>query len=219
VQACCRELFARWGLPERIRVDRGHPWGSWSGLPPALALWWLGLGIAVVWNRPRRPQQNGLVERMHGLLATWGEPERCPDGAAWAARAAWVADTQRERYPVAGQPSRLAAWPALAAGGRAYDPADEAAAWEVGRVWAALAGGVWARTVDKVGRISLYDQGYGVGRRYAGQAVWVRFDAQTGEWVVRGADDAELARHPAAELTTERIVGLTVGDRLPRRRN
>lgn len=94
-----------------------------------------------------------------------------------------------------------------------------AATWDLGRVRAVLVQGVWARRVDKVGRISLYDHRYGVGRADAGQEVWVRFDAATGAWVVRAADDPELARHLAAELTTERIVALTVGDPLPRRHN
>jgi hypothetical protein len=219
VQAAFRDLFAHWGLPARIRVDRGHPWGSWSGLPPALALWWIGLGIAVVWNRPRRPQHNGQVERFHGLLEAWGEPATCPDAAAWEARAAWVVVTQRERYPTATAASRATAYPALAAGGRAYDPAAEAVAWDLARVRAVLGTGVWARTVDKVGRISLYDHAYGVGRAHAGAQVWVRFDARTGEWVVRTADDTELARHPARELTAARIRALTVGERLPARLN
>ena len=211
VQAACRTLFARWGLPARIRVDRGHPWGSWSGLPPALALWWIGLGIAVIWNRPRRPQHNGQVERVHGLLEAWGEPATCADAAAWAARAAWVVQTQRERYPVRGSRSRAAACPALAAGGRPYDPATETTAWNLARVW--------ARSVDKVGRISLYDHAYGVGRAHAGEPVWVGFDPQTGEWVIRTADDTVLARHPARELTSDRIVALTVGEPLPARHN
>lgn len=97
MQAACRALFAAWGLPQRIRVDRGQPWGSWHDLPPALALWWIGLGIEVHWTRPRRPQQNGQVERVHGLLDAWGEPATCPDGVTWAARVAWVVQTQRER--------------------------------------------------------------------------------------------------------------------------
>lgn len=173
----------------------------------------------MVWNRPRHPQDNGLVERVHGLLDTWGEPATCPDAATWAKRVAWVAETQRTRYPVDGHPSRLAACPALAQGGTPYDPATEATQWDVRRVWAVLAQGVWGRRVDKVGRISLYNHAYKVGRAYAGQDVWVRFEQTTQEWVIRAADETELARHPAAELTTERICTLTVSAPLPPRQN
>jgi hypothetical protein len=180
-------------------------------LPPVLALWWLGFGIEVVWNRPRRPQQNGQVERLHGLLTAWAEPATCPDAVTWQTRLAWLVATQRERYPATPQGSRLAAWPALGAGGRPYDPTTEAAQWDLARVWAALAGGIWVRRVDPVGQISLYDRKYGVGRVWAGQTVWVRFDATTGEWVIRAADDTEVVRHPTAELTTDRICTLTLG--------
>jgi hypothetical protein len=219
VQRICRQIFAAWGLPERIRVDRGHPWGSGSDLPPSLALWWLGLGIAVLWNRPRRPQQNGIVERVHGLVEAWAEPATCPDGASWVARLAWLEHTQREAYPRGGSPSRLAACPALTAGGRPYDPGTEPARWELGRVHAVLAAGVWVRRVSQTGQISLYDHDYSVGRAYARREVWVRLEAATAEWVIRAADDTELARHPAAELTSERIRSLTVTAPLPRRHN
>jgi hypothetical protein len=219
VQQVCRQLFAVWGLPDRIRVDRGHPWGSPSDLPPGLALWWLGLGITVVWHRPRRPQQNGMVERAHGLFAAWGEPATCPDGATWVRRLAWMEHLQREGYPCAGHPSRLAAYPALTAGGRPYDPRTEAERWDLARVDGVLAQGVWARQVSPVGQISLYDHDYRVGRGYARQQVWVRLEAATAEWVIRAADDTELARHPAAELTAERICTLTVSAPRSRRQN
>src|SRR3954467_14496019 len=38
-----RRVFCRWGLPERVRIDNGHPWGSAGDLPPQPAL---GLGGA-----------------------------------------------------------------------------------------------------------------------------------------------------------------------------
>ena len=40
-----RRMFSRWGLPERLRLDNGHPWGSARDLPPELALWLVGLGV------------------------------------------------------------------------------------------------------------------------------------------------------------------------------
>jgi hypothetical protein len=39
-----RHAFARWGLPERIRVANSHPGGSANDLPPGLALWLIGWG-------------------------------------------------------------------------------------------------------------------------------------------------------------------------------
>jgi hypothetical protein len=44
VQDALRRVFARWGRPDRVRVDNGPPWGSREDLPTAFALWLIGLG-------------------------------------------------------------------------------------------------------------------------------------------------------------------------------
>jgi transposase InsO family protein len=66
VQTVLRNTFKRWGRPLRFRVDNGVPWGSSGDLPPDLVLWLLGLGVETVTNPPRRPQDNGVVERSQG---------------------------------------------------------------------------------------------------------------------------------------------------------
>jgi hypothetical protein len=68
VQQALREQLERWGLPERIRVDNGVPWGNGADLPPPVVLWWLGLGIGVIWNQPHCPKENAKGERCNG---TW----------------------------------------------------------------------------------------------------------------------------------------------------
>lgn len=216
VQAMLRRVFARWGLPSRLRVDNGPPWGSWGDLPPDLALWLIGLGITVVWNRPGHPQENGVVERGQGVCQQWVEARTCPTLAVLQARLARACVLQRERYPVAGGRSRLAADPGLGAGGAAYTPAHEAQQWELARVGQRLARGLWRRRVDKVGRISLYNRSVAVGRRYARQEVQVRFDAAAWSWVVLDEAGEELRRQGASELTAERIPALQVARRRPR---
>src|SRR5688500_11212947 len=72
-----RHAFADWGLPGLLRVDNGHPWGSKGDLPTDLALWLIGLGVDLWWNPPRRPQDNGVVERSQGTGKRWGEPHTC----------------------------------------------------------------------------------------------------------------------------------------------
>lgn len=79
VQEALRADFSRWGMPQKIRVDNGHPWGSSGDLPPDLALWLLGLGIEVIWNRPHHPQENSRVERSHGVLSPCVEASKCRD--------------------------------------------------------------------------------------------------------------------------------------------
>lgn len=215
MQATLRLVFRRWGLPQRLRVDNGWPWGSWNDLPPALALWLLGLGVAVTWNRPRRAQENGVVERAHGVLQQWVEPPRCADVTALQARLEWAAALQREQYPAVRGRSRVAAAPGVLAGGRPYSPADEAAAWELGPVCRFLAQGLWPRRVDKVGRVSLYNRAYTVGRRYAGQVVTVRFDEAARAWLMLDDQGREIIRHAAPEISRERIVALDVAHRRP----
>jgi hypothetical protein len=210
VQQALREQFERWGLPERIRVDNGAPWGSWSDLPPPLVLWWLGLGIGVIWNHPHRPTENAKVERCNGTWYRWGEPEQCADAAAWAAKLAWAARVQREEYPAVGGQSRLAVHPALAERRRPYRAAAEAEQWELERVTTYLAHGLWPRQVSQRGQISVYGKAYQVGQQHGGQQVWVRFAATERQWVVQGADGQELVRHAADQITAERICQLQV---------
>ena len=64
-----RHLFRTFGLPDRIRTDSGHPFGSTaiSGLSQ-LSVWWIELGIVHERIDPGKPQQNGRHERMHRRL-------------------------------------------------------------------------------------------------------------------------------------------------------
>lgn len=215
-----RGWFTRWGLPGELRVDNGRPWGSWGDLPPALALWVLGYGVGMVWNRPRHSTDNAVIERAHGVCQRWVEPGTCPDLATLQARLDRFTTLQREAYPRRDGQSRLAAFPALAHGGRPYDPAAEGAQWDERRVWAALAERVWTRRVDKVGRISLSNRAVGVGRAWAGATVTVQLAhrRRSPYWVIRAADGTLICEQPAPELHRGRIRSLTVAQRRPRHR-
>jgi transposase InsO family protein len=69
VQREMRRLFRRHGLPEIIRVDNGHPFGSCgaAGLS-RLSAWWTSLGIGVEHIAPGHPEQNGSHEQFHAEL-------------------------------------------------------------------------------------------------------------------------------------------------------
>ena len=63
-------LFSIHGLPDRIRMDNGAPWGSsGAGGVTRLAVGWLKIGIGLEYTEPASPQQNGRHERFHGTLA------------------------------------------------------------------------------------------------------------------------------------------------------
>lgn len=216
VQDVLRAWFARWGLPEALRLDNGAPWGAAGrDFPPHLAWWLVGLGIALVWNRPRHQQGNAVVERGHGVCQRWVEAATCPDPEVLQARLDWATTVQRERYPVADGHSRLACYPALAAGGRPYTPAQEAIGWQEHRVWAWLGQRVWRRRVAKAGCVSLANRAVGVGKAWAGPEVTVRLDVQDDTPVWRGRDHhgRPIRQQPARELARERIRALDVSRR------
>jgi len=220
VQAALRQICTQWGLPDAMRFDNGAPWGSWGDLPPDLALWLLGMGVNLIFNRPRHKQGNAVVERAHGVLQRWSDPATCADGAALQARLDALTTLQRERYPVGDERrSRLETFPTLASGGRPYAPDHEADLFDERRVWTALGRLVLTRRVDKVGRISLYNRARSVGRRWAGQAVSVRVVVREDSplWEITATDGTVLAVHAATELSRERILALEVSHRRIRR--
>lgn len=182
-------------------------------MPSALALWLVGLEVKLLLNRPHQSTDNGIVERAHGVLANWVEPERAGTVAAFQAQLDWAIEMQREQYPAVRGQSRLQAHPSLATNPRRYSRDLEAQVWQFQRVQAFLRQFVWSRRVDKVGRMSLFSQPYSVGRAYAGQTVQVVLDDARHEWVIRSEQGDVLKRYACAEITPERIADLAIAKR------
>jgi transposase InsO family protein len=107
VRACCDEteatvtaeltaIFRRYGLPQRMLMDNGSPWGSAHAEHryTRFELWLMELGIAVSHGRPYHPQTQGKDERFHRTLAAeaigrrsfadLAECQRRFDGWRWA---------------------------------------------------------------------------------------------------------------------------------------
>jgi transposase InsO family protein len=64
-------IFRCYGLPERLLMDNGAPWGArgQKGLElTRLEVWLVRLGIGVVHSRPSHPQTLGKDERFHRTL-------------------------------------------------------------------------------------------------------------------------------------------------------
>lgn len=69
VQSHLTETFRRYGLPTRIGVDNGPPWGDRANSPyTPLTVWLIRLGIRVTHSRPYHPQTLGKAERFHRSL-------------------------------------------------------------------------------------------------------------------------------------------------------
>ena len=61
--------FRSYGLPVRMAMDNGSPWGSGGGHPfTILTVWLIEAGIRVSHSRPRHPQTLGKDERFHRTL-------------------------------------------------------------------------------------------------------------------------------------------------------
>jgi hypothetical protein len=208
-----RQLFSRFGLPERVRCDNGAPWGSQGDLPTDLACWLAGLGVAVDVNPPRRPQDNGVVERFQGVGQAWGEPQTCASAKELQRRMDELDRWQRELYPVRDGRSRWQLYPGLKHSGRRYTPARESAVWDIRKVWELMGSYLVPRRVSPQGRVSLYNQPYTVGPRWAGRTIRVGFDAEQGAWMFQDEGGYEIRRQEADALGAARVLGLNVTQR------
>jgi transposase InsO family protein len=69
VQLHMTETFRRYGLPERMTMDNGAPWGNDAEHRyTPLTVWLIRLGIGVSHSRPYHPQTQGKDERFHRTL-------------------------------------------------------------------------------------------------------------------------------------------------------
>jgi hypothetical protein len=213
VQQALRRAFARWGRPGEVRVDNGYPWGSTGELPTDLALWLIGLGVAVHWDRPRRPQENGVVERGQGVGKGWAEPHTRASAAQLQRRLGRLDRVQREDYAVTGERSRMDLYPGLAHSGRPYSGRWERRHWGLGRVLEHLSGYAVPRRINPKGMVSVYDTSYYVSAARRGETAFVVVGPRRQEWVATDAGDRELRRWPAEQLSRAAICGLTFSRR------
>lgn len=70
VQDALVSTFRRYGLPQRMTMDNGPPWGAGGGNGrfSRLTVWLIEQGITVSHSRPYHPQTQGKDERFHRTL-------------------------------------------------------------------------------------------------------------------------------------------------------
>jgi Mu transposase, C-terminal len=218
-QRVLRELFRRWGLPQRLRVDNGAPWGSWSDLPTDLSLWLIGLGVQMHWNHPNRPQENGIIERSQGTGKRWAEPHACSSVQQLQQQFDAMDRIQREVYAEKGQLPRLQAHPGLSQVERPYRRSREKATWDFQRVLEHLADYAVTRRVGPHGHVSLYNRNYYVGHLHSRRTVQIMFDPDTLQWLVVADQGQLLNRLAVKEMTEETIRALGVTKKCNRPRS
>jgi transposase InsO family protein len=60
--------FRRYGVPRRMTMDNGSPWGDTGNYYTTLEVWLMKQNIAVSHSRPYHPQTQGKDERFHRTL-------------------------------------------------------------------------------------------------------------------------------------------------------
>lgn len=183
-----QSIFIRWGMPRQIKIDNGRPFGDplRQGLPP-LALWLIGLGIGVIWNRPRTPQDNAKVERCQGTLGKWTEYEKLKSTEALQLaldrESNFYNQVFRDRRK--NNTTRLERHPNLMHTRKLYCSGS----FKESRVLSFVAKGCWMRQVSTNGQVSIAGERFSVGQALAGQIVKLNFDAEQKVWRVRNSSD------------------------------
>lgn len=197
-----------------MRFDNGLPWGTNSKVPSAMALWLVGLGIQPVFGRPNQSTDNAIVERCHGVLNAWVEPESCPGPDVLQKRLREFTSFQRERYPINKQgQSRLERYPQLRSQPRPYHRLLDRQLWSQQAMYDYLATFRFQRKVEVNGRITLLNREYSLGKAVARQTVAVQMDPQARCWVFYYAYGQDLARRTPKDLTYQTITAMTLAYR------
>jgi transposase InsO family protein len=85
VQGQLTSLFRNYGLPDRMLMDNGSPWGTGYGQPyTELTVWLIRIGVGISHGKPFHPQTQGKDERLHRTLEndllkgiTWTTNDQC----------------------------------------------------------------------------------------------------------------------------------------------
>ena len=204
-----RLYFQRWGMPLRLRVDNGTPWGNWNDLPTPFALWVVGLGVGWNWNDPCCPQQNPKIERSQGTGKRWAEPRQCRSVAELQTRLDEADCNHREHCRLRDGQTRWEMFPELKHSGRKYTQGWEDRHWSLLLVEAHLAEYVATRLVSSTGHVTVYDHGRYVGKQFIGQTVRVQYDPDAHDWLIADRNDKEIRHHTAPEISHAEIIKMS----------
>lgn len=191
------DIFTRRGIPKVIKVDNGRPFGDPTGQRvPLLALWLAGLGVDVVWNRPRTPQDNAKVERSQGTLGVWTEYEKCLNVNQLRETLRREAHFYNHDFGDRRQNGtrRIERFPTMETTGRDYKRNQLCTR----RVKQLLAKGMMIRRVSKVGQLHVQSHRFSIGQEHRGRQFRIRFDDLSTEWVLTDMENRFFGRVEAA---------------------
>lgn len=183
-------VFRRYGLPDRMLMDNGAPWGSpWNTIEErvwtAFEAWLMRLGVGISHGRPYHPQTQGKDERFHRTLKAevigqraWRDIEEC--GRAFERwRHVYNAERPHEALQLAIPASRYRA------SHRAYP--ETLAPIDYGP-------GAIVRKVQDKGQIWFHNRPWSIGKAFTGEPVALRATTTEGQY------DVVYCQHKIAAL-------------------
>jgi hypothetical protein len=218
VRSVLRTCFAHWNtLPDEMQTDGdpvliGHPE---EVFPSVFTLWLRGLGIDHLVTRSGRPTDNAEVERCHRTVNDYAIVGN--EGADVAHLQEILDQSVYElNFELSsraegcdGRPP-IVAHPELLQPRRPFQAERELALFDLRRVDDYLATFTWERKVSKSGQVEIGRGRYWIGRDYARQQVFVRFDPNDRHFVFCETSDSEdeIGRRPAKNLDVTDLTGL-----------
>lgn len=147
---------------------------------PPLALWLIGLGIQIVWNKPRTPQENAKVERCQGTLGKWTEYKKCKGTFDLQIKLWEQSEFYNFHFPIRRKENkkRVELFPRLMHTGREWVPKN----FSVQRVLDFLSRGCWERGVSSVGQTNLYGHVLQIGSKYKNQRISIKLCPILNHW-------------------------------------
>lgn len=197
--------FETWGLPKQIKIDNGHPFVTpgYRDVPTKSKMWWIGLGIQVIQNQPRCPQQNGAVECLQGIMKNWSNPKAQQCIKDLQQRLDQESDFQRNHYqiPAKGNQTRIELYPSLQNNPRRYDP-DK---FDIALVYAFLSEQVWNRSINSGGKVNMMGIEIYISYKMKKQPVTVTFDLFEQKWLIR-KENGTLLKTSTRGVPTEKQI-------------
>lgn len=210
------QIFEKWGKPKAIRVDNGEPFGSpESSTTTPLALWLIGFGIHVIWNKPACPQQNGKVERNQSTSRRWSEVMKCPDFETAQKQLDEAARIQRDDFPVSRlkNQTRKETFPEIYT---IFRPWDDSVFNPI-LVYQFLQTKKFVRKVSSNAQISHFGHKHNIGVAHKGQYVCLKLEVTIVEnaepvvaWAVSDSNEKLIKTMPITYLSKQNLLDLNV---------
>ena len=197
-----------------MRVDNGEPLGSPStDTTPDLPLWCIYHDIDMIWNKPRCPQMNGVVEKMQDTSQRWAEIEDALNTEDLQKRLNQAAIIQREQFKVSrlGRKTRLSVYPELLTAQRPWRPEAENHT-DIKRVYNFLAKKTYTHKVSSAGQINFFAQKISIGKEFKDlkeKYVQVKLDTINLNWDIY-YNYKIIKSVPATQINKQNIENLSV---------